>query len=496
MDAISPVICQNLIAGHLVPAIGGEVQENRCPADTDQFLGTAPDSGTEDVEAAVAAAKAAWPAWADTPAPTRGDLILSVSRVLRARGDELAQALSLEEGKIYPESKGEIQKTLKYLEFAAGDARRITGMTAESELPGTFACTIWRPHGVVGLITPWNFPVAIPLWKIAPALITGNTVVLKPAPETPLTAHIIGEILAEAGVPEGVVNIVYGDVAPAQALLTHPDVKAISFTGSTEVGRIIERTCGEHHKPVQCELGGKNPILVLDDADLDLAAGATATGAFGSTGQRCTATSRAIVHRDVADEFVAKVVAAAQAVRAGHPMDPATTMGPSVSERQMEQVLRYHAIAEADGAQRLVGGGRLDAGDLARGFFPAPSVYDHAAADSRIATEEIFGPFLTVIRVDSLDEAIAAANAVEFGLTSAVFTQSLSNAFACVKHLETGMTQVNAPTIGGEGHLPFGGIKATGVGPREMGPDAWKFYAELKTVYINHASAKRTSKFY
>ncbi|MEE2752280.1 MAG: aldehyde dehydrogenase family protein [Myxococcota bacterium] len=496
MDSIEAVNCQNLIGGQWVPAESGSTSENRCPADTDQFLGTAPDSASVDVEQAVAAAKAAQGPWAATPAPTRGDIILEVTRVLRRRGDELARALSLEEGKILPEAKGEVQKTLKYLEFAAGDARRITGITAESELPGTFAFTMWRPHGVVGLITPWNFPVCIPLWKIAPALITGNAVVLKPAPETPLTAHIIGEILAEAGVPDGVVNIVYGDVEPAQALLKHPDVHAISFTGSTEVGRIIERTCGELHKPVQCELGGKNPIIVMDDADLELAAAATAKGAFGSTGQRCTATSRAIVHNAVADEFVARVVEAAQAVQAGHPLHPDTTMGPSVSERQMEQVLRYHAIAESDGAKRLIGGGRLTDGDLARGYFPAPSVYDHAAADSRIATEEIFGPFLTVIRVDTLDEAIQAANAVDFGLTSAVFTQSLSNAFACVQGLDTGMTQVNAPTIGGEGHLPFGGIKATGVGPREMGPDAWKFYAELKTVYINHASAKRTSNFY
>ena len=496
MEAIVPVTCQNLIGGEWMPATGGEVLENRCPADTDQFLGTAPNSAAQDVEAAVEAAKAASEDWANTPAPTRGDFVRNLVGLLHARIDEFSRALSLEEGKILPEAKGELLKTIKYLDFAAGDARRITGITAESELPGTFAFTIWRPHGVVGLITPWNFPVAIPLWKIAPAVITGNTVVLKPAPETPWTAHLIGEVLAEAGFPKGVVNIVHGDAEPAQAILRHPDVTAISFTGSTEVGRIVERSCGELHKPVQCELGGKNPIIVLEDADLDQAAAATAKGAFCSTGQRCTATSRAIVHTSVADDFVERVAALGRAVVPGHPLLETTTMGPSVSERQMEKVLSYHAVAESDGAEKVIGGGRFTEGDLARGFFPVPTIYDRAGADSRIATEEIFRPFLPVIRVDSVEEAIAAANAVDFGLTSSVYTQDLSNAFVCVKGLDTGMTQVNAPTIGGEGHMPFGGIKATGVGPREMGPDAWKFYAEQKTVYINHASAKRTSNFY
>jgi aldehyde dehydrogenase (NAD+) len=365
-----------------------------------------------------------------------------------------------------------------------------------SELAGTFAFTMWRPHGVVGLITPWNFPVCIPLWKIAPALVAGNTVVLKPAPETPWTAAIIGEILASSGVPAGVVNIVHGDAEPAIAILEHPDVKAISFTGSTEVGRAIEANCGKLHKPVQCELGGKNPILVFDDADLDAAATACAQGAFGSTGQRCTATSRAIVDERVADAFVERIVARAESVVCGHPLRDGVTMGPSVSERQMEKVLSFNEVAREDGAVIRIGGERARGGDLGLGYFPLPTVFDNVRPDARVATQEIFGPSLSIIRVGSVDEAIAAANAVEFGLTSAVYTRDLHRAFRVIERLDTGMTQINAPTMGGEGHLPFGGIKATGVGPREMGPDAWKFYAESKTVYINHGGAARTSKFY
>ncbi|MAY81901.1 MAG: aldehyde dehydrogenase [Deltaproteobacteria bacterium] len=487
------VDCTNLIGGEWVPT--ANTVENRCPANTDELLGTAPASGVDEANAAIAAAKAALPAWRETTAPQRGALLYRLVRLLERDTDRLAEALSREEGKIFREAKGEVGKTIRYVEFAAGDCRRMTGITSESELPGTLAMTMWRPHGVVGLITPWNFPVCIPLWKIAPAVAAGNTVVLKPAPETPITAHIIGELLMEAGFPPGVVNIVHGDVAPAQALIEHPDVKAISFTGSTEVGRIIERACGERHKPVQCELGGKNPLIVLDDGDIGKAAAACALGAFGSTGQRCTATSRAIVMNEVADDFVEQVLGLAASMRAGHPMDERTTMGPSVSDRQLEQVLRYMEIGQGEASLRCGGSRMLDDG-LDKGYFPAPTLFDHVAADARIATEEIFGPVLSVIRVGSLDEAIQVANAVDFGLTGSVFTSNISRAFQVVHELDAGMTHVNNPTIGGEAHMPFGGIKATGVGPREMGPDAWKFYAEEKTVYINHAASERKSSIY
>jgi aldehyde dehydrogenase (NAD+) len=485
--------CTNLIGGEWVP--GALTAPNRCPANTDEILGEAPVSGADEANAAIAAAQAALPAWRDTTAPQRGALLFKLVRLLERDADKLAEALSREEGKILREAKGEVGKTIRYVEFAAGDARRMTGITAESELPGTHAMTIWRPHGVVGLITPWNFPVCIPLWKIAPAVAAGNTVVLKPAPETPATAHLIGEILTEAGFPPGVINIVHGDVAPAQAILDHPEVKAISFTGSTSVGRIIEKRCGELHKPVQCELGGKNPLIVLDDADVDKAAQACALGAFGSTGQRCTATSRAIVMEGVADAFVARVQELAGQVRAGHPMDETTTMGPSVSERQLDQVLSYMEIGRGE-ADQLCGGTRLTSGGLDKGYFPAPTIFDRVSPSARIATEEIFGPVLSVVRVGGLDEAIEVANAVDFGLTSSIFTRDISKAFEAIHQLDSGMTHVNNPTIGGEAHMPFGGIKATGVGPREMGPDAWKFYAESKTVYINHGGGARKSNLY
>jgi aldehyde dehydrogenase (NAD+) len=485
--------CTNLIGGEWVP--GPETAPNRCPANTDEILGHAPLSGADEANAAIAAAEAALPGWRETTAPQRGALLYRLVRLLERDADQLAEVLSREEGKIFREAKGEVAKTIRYVEFAAGDARRVTGITAESELPGTTAMTMWRPRGVVGLITPWNFPVCIPLWKLAPALVAGNTVVLKPAPETPATAYLIGKLIEEAGFPAGVVNIVHGDVLPAQAILDHPAVKAISFTGSTSVGRIVEKRCGELHKPVQCELGGKNPLILMEDGDVDKAAAAVALGAFGSTGQRCTATSRAIVMESVADAFVDKVLALAGQVRAGHPMDESTTMGPSVSERQLAQVIKYMDIGKGE-AELLCGGHRLTDGGLDKGYFPAPTIFDRVDGSARIAKEEIFGPVLSVVRVGSLDEAIDVANAVEFGLTSSIFTSDISRAFEAIERLESGMTHVNNPTIGGEAHMPFGGIKATGVGPREMGPDAWKFYAESKTIYINHGGAARKSNLY
>ena len=487
------VDCSNLIGGEWIEA--SSTIENRCPANTDELIGLAPDSGEAEAHAAIAAASEALGEWRQTTAPQRGAYLYRLVRLLEENTDRLAEALAREEGKLFREARGEVGKTIRYVEFAAGDCRRMTGITSESELPGTLAMTLWRPHGVVGLITPWNFPVCIPLWKIAPAIAAGNTVVLKPAPETPATAHLIGELIQQAGIPKGVVNIVHGDVAPAKVLLEHPDVKAISFTGSTEVGRIVEKACGERHKPVQCELGGKNPLIVLDDADVGKAAAACALGAFGSTGQRCTATSRAIVMHDVADAFVEQVLALGKEVRAGHPMIESTTMGPSVSERQLAQVLKYMEIGKGEAELRL-GGGRSTEGDLAKGFFPEPTLFDRVQANARIATEEIFGPVLSVIRVGSIEEAIAVANGVDFGLTGSVFTQNISRAFQVIEELHTGMTHVNNPTIGGEAHMPFGGVKATGVGPREMGPEAWKFYAEEKTVYINHAAASRKSNIY
>ncbi len=483
--------CQNLIGGTF--SDGAATVANLSPADG-AVLGSRPDSGRDEANAAVAAAKQAQKGWAQITPPARGAALFRLVSLLERDAEKLARTLSLEEGKILPEARGEVGKTIRYVQFAAGDCRRMTGITHPSEVAGTLGMTMWRPLGVVGLITPWNFPVCIPLWKIAPAIAAGNAVVLKPAPETPATAHLIAELCLEAGIPEGVVNVVHGDAEPAKALVEHPDVVAISFTGSTEVGLMLEGMCAKRHKRVQCELGGKNPLIVLNDADVGLAAAACAMGAFGSTGQRCTATSRAIVQSGVADEFVAAVAEAARAVRAGHPLDEATTMGPSISERQLAQVLKYMELGKGE-ADLVTGGTRLG-GALGTGFFPEPTVFDHVAADARIATEEIFGPVLSVVRVDTLDQAISAANGVRYGLTGSVFTNNLQDAFHVIEHLETGMTHVNNPTVGGEAHMPFGGIKDTGVGAREMGPDAWKFYAEEKTVYINYGGAARKGNLF
>lgn len=484
-----------ILARHLIDnRFEGNPDRAVCsPADVREEIGRAAVGDAAAADRAVAAAAAAFPGWADTPAPARGALLFNLVRLLERDLEPLARLLAHEEGKILGEARGELLKAIRYVEFAAGDARRLHGFTTPSELPGTFAFTLWRPKGVVALITPWNFPVAIPLWKMAPALVAGNTVVLKPAPETPLITQKLSELFIEAGFPPGVINVVHGDAAPATALIEHPAVKAVSFTGSTGVGRLIEARCGALHKAVQCELGGKNPLIVLEDADLDLAATACAQGAFGSTGQRCTATSRAIVHHAVADAFVARIAERAKAMRAGHPLEAGVGMGPSVSRRQMEKVLEYMEIGRAEAALRA-GGGRC--AELPHGWFPQPTVFDHVAPDARIATEEIFGPVLSVVRVASVDEAIRAANGVEFGLTASVFTRDLSSAFAVIERLDTGITQVNAPTMGGEAQFPFGGVKSTGTGPKEMGPDAWKFYADTKTVYINHRVAPRTVGFY
>lgn len=483
----------NLIGGRLES--GARTAPNTCPARVSEVVGSAPLSGIEEAVAAVAAARAAFPGWAATPAPARGERLFRLVRLMEQNAERLARTLAWEEGKILSEAMGEVAKAIRYVEFAAGDCRRMAGITVQSEVPGTFAMTIWRPLGVVGLITPWNFPVAIPLWKLAPAVAAGNTVVLKPAPETPATAHLIGELITEAGFPPGVVNIVYGDAEPAKAIIEHPDVVAVSFTGSTEVGLAIEARCGALHKRVQCEMGGKNPILVFADADLAAAAAAAAKGAFGSTGQRCTATSRAIVMADVADDFVALLAAEADRVRAGHPFDPESTMGPSVSERQLSTVSRYQRLGAEEG--RLVcGGGRSLAGGLDQGWFPEPTVFDHVAPDARIATEEIFGPVLSVIRVRTVDEAIRVANSVQYGLTGSVFTRDLGFAFQVIERLETGILHVNNPTIGGEAHMPFGGVKNTATGPKEMGAEAWRFYSEDKAVYINHGGAVRKSNLY
>jgi aldehyde dehydrogenase (NAD+) len=479
---------QNFINGAWCDPESGAYGDNINPANG-RLLGSFALSDSRDIERAVAAAKTAQIAWAETTAPNRGDVVFRAWRLMLERVDELAEALTLEEGKVIGEARGEVLKAAKTLEFLAGEGRRLKGETVPSEIQGVFSYTLRQPIGIAGLITPWNFPVAIPTWKIAPAIITGNTVVLKPAEQTPITAMLVVKVFEDAGVPSGVLNMVCGMGEAAGApLVEHPDVGCLSFTGSTDVGRMVYESGARNHKKVQCEMGGKNPIIVLPDADLDAAVSATAQGAFGSTGQRCTATSRAIVHRDIYDVFVKKVVEKAKTLKAGEGSDPQVNMGPSVDANQFDQVLRYMEIGKAEGACCEVGGERLTAGALSEGLFPAPTVFSGVTPEMRIATEEIFGPVLSVIKVDNLDEAIEIANNVDYGLSASIFTSDLRKAFHFVEKIESGMTHVNAGTIGGEAHLPFGGIKATGVGNREMGSTAIEFFTELKTVFVNYSS--------
>lgn len=487
----------NHIDGEWVSSESDRAVDNLNPADTRQVLGKVVRSTPDDTRRAIDAAKRAQKAWRRMPAPKRGAILFEAVRLMTERQEEIAKALTLEEGKTLPEARGELKKSINLLEFIAGEARRLNGTTVPSEMPKTFAYTVRSPLGVAGLVTPWNFPVCIPTWKIAPALVAGNSVVFKPASITPWTADLVTRVFLDAGVPKGVLNLVHGSGREVgQVIVEHPDVPALSFTGSNEVGTRLYEDGAKLLKKVQCEMGGKNPLIVLGDADIDLAAVATAQGAFGSTGQRCTATSRAIVVDSVADEFVKKVVAAVEKLKVGNGMHDGIDMGPSVDEGQMTTVLRYHGIAKEEGAKLLVGGDRMTDGDLAHGYFTAPTVYDHVDGKSRLAQEEIFGPVLSVIRVKDWDEAIEVANSVEFGLTSSVFTRDVARAMEYVDEIETGMLHVNSPTVGGEAQLPFGGVKATGVGQREMGQTAIDFFTEWKTVYVDYTGAKRDSKLY
>jgi aldehyde dehydrogenase (NAD+) len=411
--------------------------------------------------------------------------------------EELAQILTREEGKTIGESRGELQRSINVAEFCAGESRRMNGETIQSELPLNFAYTLKQPLGVVACVTPWNFPVAIPVWKIAPALVAGNTVVFKPASLTPGTAVRIVEIFQEAGIPPGVLNLILGSGSDAgDEIISHPAVKAVSFTGSNGVGIRLYEQVSRRGGKVQCEMGGKNPVVILEDADMDLAVESTAQGAFGSSGQRCTATSRAVVMNEIADEFVKRIAARARSMRLGAGSDPNTEMGPSVDESQFKTVLSYIDIGREDGATLVCGGARAKENGLDKGFFVQPTVFDHVTPDMRVAREEIFGPVLSVLRVNSFEEAMQTANDCEFGLSSSIFSNDAARIFRFVDEIETGMTHINSPTTGGEAHIPFGGIKGTGIGDREQGSTALDFYTELKVVYVDYTGRKREGNLY
>ncbi|MFQ5790419.1 MAG: aldehyde dehydrogenase family protein [Acidobacteriota bacterium] len=488
---------RNFIGGDFVLSSAQEKTPNQNPADTRDVLGEVPLSTREEARQAIQTAAAAYDEWRARPAPVRGGIVLRAAQLLSDDREDVARLLSREEGKTLSEARGEIQRSINVLEFNASQARRMNGETVPSELKNNFIYTVRQPLGVVGVITPWNFPVAIPVWKIAPALVAGNTVVFKPATLTPATATRVVEIFAEAGIPKGVLNMVLGSGSTVgDEIVCHPQVSAVSFTGSNGVGMRLYEQGSRRGLRVQCEMGGKNPVIVLEDADLDLAVEATVQGAFGSAGQRCTATSRAVVVNAIADVFVEKLVARTKSLRLGRGDDPETDVGPVVDRNQFDTVLGYLRTGREEGAELVLGGGKADGADFERGYFIEPTIFDGTTPQMRIVKEEIFGPVLCIQRVEDFEEGLRVANDVPYGLTSSLFTQDTSKVFRFVEAIETGITHINSPTTGGEAHVPFGGIKATGIGDREQGSTTLDFYTDLKVVYIDYTGTKRTGNLY
>ena len=452
------------------------------------MIGMFPASTAADMTAAVDAAKAAYPKWRLTPAPKRAEILYRAAEILIKRKEQYSEDMTREMGKVLAETRGDVQEAIDMTYLMAGEGRRQFGQTTPSELPNKFAMCVRTPIGVTGLITPWNFPMAIPSWKIIPALVCGNTVVIKPAEDTPLSTYNLAQVLKEAGLPDGVLNVVYGEgPVVGSALLSNPDVNLVSFTGSTEVGRIVSVACAPSFKKCHLEMGGKNIIIVMDDANLDLAVDGAVWGGFGTTGQRCTAASRVAVHKKVYGEFVEKFVARVKALKVGDGLNPATDMGPCINEQQLKTVMSYVEIGKNENAKLAAGGHRLEGGAHAKGWFHEPTVFVDCNPGMRICQEEIFGPVVSVMPFDTFEEALRIANGVNYGLSAAIYTRNVNNAFVAQRDIETGIVYVNAPTIGAETHLPFGGIKNTGNGHRESGEAALDFYSEWKSIYIDYS---------
>jgi len=475
----------NYVDGTWGPSESGATLENRNPANTSELVGVFPDSTVKDAELAIAAATKAYQSWRLVPAPKRAEILFRAAQIIAARKEEFARDMTREMGKVLDETRGDVQEAIDMTYFLAAEGRRLHGQTAPSELRDKFAMSLRQPIGVCSMITPWNFPMAIPSWKIIPALVCGNTVVLKPSELTPLSSVHFVKVLEEAGVPPGVVNLVTGGPAVGEVLTTHPDVSVVSFTGSTAVGKLVNQNAAPFFKKVHLEMGGKNAIMIMEDAQLELALEGCLWGGFGTTGQRCTAASRVIIHEAVHDRFVDAFVKRASALRVGDGLDPATQMGPSISEKQLQKVMSYVEIGRQEGATVACGGKRLDSGAHANGFFHEPTVFTNVTPTMRIAREEIFGPVVSVIKVTSVDEAVAVANDVAYGLSCSIYTQDINRAFKAMRDVYTGIFYVNAPTIGAEVHLPFGGTKATGNGHREAGLAALDVFSEWKSVYVD-----------
>ncbi|CUS76810.1 aldehyde dehydrogenase (NAD+) [Candidatus Kryptonium thompsonii] len=481
-------VFKNYINGKWVDAKSGKTFENRNPANWDDLIGVFPKSGPEDVEEAVKAAKKAFESWRLVPPPKRADIVKKAADLLVQRKEEIAREMTREMGKILLETRGDVQEGIDTGYYAAGEGRRLFSYTTTSELPNKFAMAIRLPVGVAGVITPWNFPMAIPTWKIFPALVAGNTVVFKPASDTPKTATTLVQILEEAGVPEGVVNLVHGGGNEVgMAIVKHPDVNLISFTGSTAVGKVISREASDTLKRVSLEMGGKNAQIVLEDANLELALDGVLWGAFGTSGQRCTATSRLILHEAIYDQFIEMLVERVKKLKVGNGLDESTEMGPIINEAQLNKIHQYVEIGKQEGAKLLIGGHRLTGGEYDKGWFYAPTIFVDVHPKMRIAQEEIFGPVLCVIKVKSFEEAIEVLNDSSYGLSSSVYTRDVNKAFKAIRDIQAGITYINAPTIGAETHLPFGGVKQTGNGHREGGWTVFDFFTEIKTVYIDYS---------
>jgi len=483
-----PRTFKNFIGGKWVDAKSGRTFENRNPAHWDKVLGTFPKSGKEDVDAAVKAATDAFDAWRLMPAPKRGDILKRVGDLMVERKEELARAMTMEMGKVVAETMGDVQEGIDTAYYAASETRRLFGHTVPSELPNKYNMAMRVPIGVAGIVTPWNFPMAIPTWKIFPALACGNTVVFKPASDTPWSATNLVKILHDAGVPAGVANLVHGGGGEVgMGIVSHPYVDVVSFTGSTGVGKKISEVAAQTLKRVSLELGGKNAQLVMDDANLDLALEGVLWGAFGTTGQRCTATSRLILHEKIHDRFVDLLVARTKKLRLGDGLLPGVDVGPCVNEGQQKIVQSYVEIGLAEGA-RLVAGGEIPSdAKLKNGWFYKPTIFVDVKPTFRIAQEEIFGPVLSVLRVKSLEEGIRVMNDSIYGLSSSVYTNNVNAAYTAIRDIKAGITYINAPTIGAEAHMPFGGVKQTGNGHREGGWTVYDFFSEWKTVYVDYS---------
>ena len=486
--AVVPRVFKNYINGEWSEAASGRAFENRNPANIEELVGIFPDSTAADVDAAVNAAHAAFQSWRLVPAPKRAEILFRAAEILSKRKETLANEMTREMGKVLDETRGDVQEAVDMTYYMAGEGRRLWGQTTPSELREKFAMSVRQPLGVCAMITPWNFPMAIPSWKIMPALICGNTAVIKPAEDTPLSTYNLVQVLSEAGLPRGVVNVVNGAGPEAGApLVQHPKIDAISFTGSTEVGRIVAEATAPSFKPCHLEMGGKNILIVLEDANLDLAVEGAVWGGFGTAGQRCTAASRVAVHKNIYKQFLDKFTARVKTLKVGDGLDPATQMGPVINEKQLQTIMDYVAIGKKEGARLVTGGNRLTGGAFARGWFHEPTVFADCDPSMRIAQEEIFGPVVAVMPTNGFEEAIDIANGVVYGLSASIYTRDVNKGFAAMRDLHTGIVYVNAPTIGAEIHLPFGGTKQTGNGHREAGTAALDFYSEWKTLYVDYS---------